>query len=118
MAKIKRELNLNAPPAANLLFSKPVAAPVLREDEDVEKVEKKVPVAKEKTVKKVIKSEVKDLQTTIYIATDDYAVIKGLVALKRGEGDPFYNLRNAFADIAKLLVEQYPKLTPYHGKLK
>jgi hypothetical protein len=122
----KKELNLNAPPATNLLFSKPAtpktvapkpAAKAKQPSVVVEKAVEKTVVA-ESEVKKAARSEVKDLQTTIYISPDDYATIKGLVALKRREGDPFYNLRNAFADIAKMLVAQHPQLEPYHGKLK
>jgi hypothetical protein len=118
----KKALNLNAPPATNLLFSK--ATPPKVTMPKTPSVAKKAVVEVEKTIveapviKKIVKSEVKDLQTTIYISPDDYATIKGLVALKRRGGDPFYNLRNAFADIAKMLVAQHPELEPYHGKLK
>ncbi len=62
--------------------------------------------------------KVKDMQTTIYVSEEDYAIIKGYVVMRRGTDSPFYTLRDAFSEYAQILREQHKNLKPYNGKMK
>jgi hypothetical protein len=63
-------------------------------------------------------TKVKDMQTTIYVSEEDYAIVKGYVVMRRGSDSPFFTLRDAFSEYAQMLKEQHGSLKPFYGKMK
>ncbi len=62
--------------------------------------------------------KVKDMQTTIYVSAEDYAIIKGYVVMRRGSDSPFFTLRDAFSEYAQILKKEHENIKPFHGKMK
>jgi hypothetical protein len=63
-------------------------------------------------------TKVKDMQTTIYVSEEDYAIIKGYVVMRRGSDSPFFTLRDAFSEYAQILKKEHANLKPFQGKMK
>ncbi len=77
-----------------------------------------IQVAKPAIVEVKEATKVKDMQTTIYVSEEDYAIVKGYVVMRRGSDSPFFTLRDAFSEYAQMLKEQHDSLKPFYGKMK